>query len=135
MQGPDLTYSNQNFKYYSQDGWGGHAIRIFNGNTENERTSNLILAARALFVQYEESPDQVHDSINFYTGEKFFLAESVFPHGNSLKINSFLITGLLKTFLWVGFSELPAATRSKMAAEGFMPGLAHHLEITSKSVT
>lgn len=69
----DMNYASQNLKYYSQDYWGGHAIRIFNGNTEDERTTNLILAARALHVQFRESPEIAYDTINFFTGEKFYL--------------------------------------------------------------
>ncbi|MDI1255801.1 MAG: hypothetical protein PSV16_06850 [Flavobacterium sp.] len=73
LQDAALNYSNQNFKYFSQDVWGGNAVRLFNGNSENDRTSNLILTGRTLFIQYKESPTTAYDSINYYSGEKFFL--------------------------------------------------------------
>ncbi|WP_291085154.1 hypothetical protein [Flavobacterium sp. BFFFF1] len=74
LQDKDMNYSKQNLKYFSQDAWGAHAVRIFNGNTEDERTTNLILSGRALRIQYSESPDVAYDSINFFTGEKFYMA-------------------------------------------------------------
>lgn len=73
LQNKELTYAKQNFKYNSHDFWLGHSIRIFNGNTEEERTSNLILAGRYLDVRYKESPTIEYDSIDFYSGERFFL--------------------------------------------------------------
>lgn len=66
-------FAFQNFKYDSQDVWAGHSFRLFEGNTEDDRTSNLIVAGRALMVKYKEKPTIVYDSINFYSNEKFFL--------------------------------------------------------------
>lgn len=73
LQNKELVYSKQNFKYNSHDYWLGHSITIFNGNTEEERTSNLILAGRFLDVRYRESPTIEFDSIDFYSGERFFM--------------------------------------------------------------
>lgn len=73
LQNAQLDFEMQNFKYNSQDIWGGRAVRIFKGNTEDDRTTNLILAGRILNTQYLESPTSEYDSINFYTGEKFYL--------------------------------------------------------------
>jgi len=73
LQNKNLVYGKQNFKYNSHDYWLGHSIRIFNGNTEEERTSNLILAGRFLDVRYKESPTIEFDSIDFYSGERFFM--------------------------------------------------------------
>ena len=69
-----LTYQDQNFKYYSQDVWGGRAIRIFEGNTETDRTTNLIITGRVLNTQFRESPSFEFDSISFYNGETFYLS-------------------------------------------------------------
>jgi hypothetical protein len=73
LQDKNLVYQMQNFKYSSQDLWGGHSVRIFDGNTEDDRTSNLILTGRFLNVQYDERPAIAYDSISFYSGEKFFM--------------------------------------------------------------
>lgn len=69
-----LAYVNQNFKFITQDYWGGHAFRLFTGNSERERTTNLIVSARALLVDYKETPSIQYDSIRFFSDEKFYLA-------------------------------------------------------------
>ncbi len=74
LQDVNLVYAKQNFKYNSQDVWGGKAIKIFNGNSENDRTTNLILSARILNLKYIESPTLAYDSINFYADEQLFLS-------------------------------------------------------------
>ncbi|MFV5695303.1 hypothetical protein ACM55G_07690 [Flavobacterium sp. LB3P122] len=73
LQDSNLIYANQNFKFNSQDLWVGHAFRLFKGNTEGDRTTNLILSGRFLNIKYIESPTTVYDPIDFYSGEKFFL--------------------------------------------------------------
>lgn len=74
LQDVQGLYALQNFKYNLQDAWGGHSFRIFDGNTEDDRTSNLILAGRFLNVNYKEKPTIAYDSINFYSNEKFYMA-------------------------------------------------------------
>lgn len=71
---PSMDYALQNFKYNSQDVWGGRAIRIFKGNTETARTTNLILSGRVLNVQYKERPSAAYDPIQFFSGETFYLS-------------------------------------------------------------
>ncbi len=70
----DFNYAIQNFKYYSQDIWAGRSFRIFEGNTEQDRTSNLILSTRFLNVNFKENPSAAYDSIRFYSNEKFVMA-------------------------------------------------------------
>ncbi|HEX9150639.1 MAG TPA: hypothetical protein VF842_01060, partial [Flavobacterium sp.] len=74
LQDSNLIYAKQNFKFNSQDVWVGHAFRLFKGNTEGDRTTNLILSGRFLNIKYIESPTVIYDPINFYSGENFFLA-------------------------------------------------------------
>lgn len=74
LQDSNLKYAKQNFKYNSQDVWGGHAFRLFKGNTEGERTTNLIFSGRFLNIKYLESPTVAYDPIDFYSGEKLFLS-------------------------------------------------------------
>ncbi|MBG6111559.1 hypothetical protein H4V97_000666 [Flavobacterium sp. CG_23.5] len=74
LQDSNLIYAKQNFKYNSQDLWIGHAFKLFKGNTESDRTTNLILSGRFLNVKYIESPTIVYDPIDFYAGEKFYLS-------------------------------------------------------------
>jgi hypothetical protein len=72
---PDANnvYGRQNWKYNSQDFWGGHSYQIFRNNTEDERTTNLINSARFLNINYIESPTVEYDSINFYADERFYM--------------------------------------------------------------
>ncbi|HEY4619083.1 MAG TPA: hypothetical protein VIH09_12895 [Flavobacterium sp.] len=74
LQGPDLIYVNQNFKYSSHDFWIGKAVQILKGSSENAKTTNLIISGRFLNINYLESPEIAYDPINFYTAEKFFLS-------------------------------------------------------------
>jgi hypothetical protein len=74
LQDSNLIYAKQNFKYNSQDLWIGHAFKLFKGNTESDRTTNLILSGRFLNVKFIESPTIVYDPIDFYAGEKFLLS-------------------------------------------------------------
>jgi hypothetical protein len=73
LQNEQLQYNPQNFKFNSQDFWGGYSFPIFKGKTERERTSNLIFSARSLYVHYKESPTVEYDRINFFSGETFYL--------------------------------------------------------------
>jgi hypothetical protein len=74
LQGADLTYVKQNFKFSSHDFWFGKAFQIFKGNTINDQTTNLILSGRFLNIDYLESPSIAYDPINFYSAEKLILS-------------------------------------------------------------
>jgi murein DD-endopeptidase MepM/ murein hydrolase activator NlpD len=67
-------YVKQNLKYNTQDYWAGSANRLSRGKTEDERTTNAIIAARYLRIRYLEKPDEVHDSLHIYSNEDFYLA-------------------------------------------------------------
>ncbi len=73
LQNEQLQYNAQNFKFNSQDFWGGYSFPIFKGKTDRERTSNLIFSARSLNIQFKESPTDEYDRINFFSGESFYL--------------------------------------------------------------
>lgn len=68
-----MQLSSQNFKYYTQDLWGGHSFRLFKGNTVRERTTNVISAARLFHIDYKERPSIAYDSIGFYSNETLIL--------------------------------------------------------------
>jgi hypothetical protein len=74
VQGTDLSYVEQNFKFSSHDFWIGKAFQIFKGNTIKERTTNLIVSGRFLNINYLESPNKEYDPIDFYSGEKLVLS-------------------------------------------------------------
>lgn len=73
LQDSNSVYAFQNFKYSTHDIWVGHAFKLFKGNTERERTTNLITSARFLNVKYLESPTLEYDNTDFYSSEKLAL--------------------------------------------------------------
>jgi len=61
-----------NKKFNSYDYWAGNSRQIFKGNSENARTTNLILAARYLQVDFLENPEPIYDSLRTYTNDNFY---------------------------------------------------------------
>jgi hypothetical protein len=74
LQKDVFTLKTQKMKFITQDYWGGHSFKIFKGNSERERTTNFIMSARALLVDYKELPSIEYDSIRLFSDEKFYLA-------------------------------------------------------------
>jgi hypothetical protein len=70
----DSGYVPLNLKFDTQDYWIGKAIQLFKGNTEDKRTTNLILATRYLRVRYYDKPLEIYDPLHVYSNEDFFLA-------------------------------------------------------------
>jgi len=66
-------YVPLNLKFNTQDYWAGKALQIFKGNTEQERVTNLIFAARYLRIRYSEKPTEYNDPLNIYSSEDFYL--------------------------------------------------------------
>ena len=64
----------KNFKSETQDYWGGHSFRIFKGNTEEDRITNLVTTLRFRNIKYLESPDIAYDSINYFSNSKLYLS-------------------------------------------------------------
>ncbi|QAA83223.1 hypothetical protein EI546_09700 [Aequorivita sp. H23M31] len=75
LEFPDdsLIKVRENIRFLAQDYWGGHAFKLLKGDSETERSTNLIVSARALIVNYREKPPVEYDSINFFSGERFYL--------------------------------------------------------------
>ncbi|MDP3359798.1 MAG: hypothetical protein Q8S41_10675 [Lutibacter sp.] len=73
LQNAQLQYNNQNLKYRSQDIWGGISFPIFKDKITRHSANNLVFSTRLLNVQFKESPTVDYDSINFYSGETFYL--------------------------------------------------------------
>lgn len=63
----------QDFKYLTQDVWGGHAYQLFKGNSEKERTTNFITSLRYLHVDYKERPPASEDNVGYFADETFYL--------------------------------------------------------------
>jgi hypothetical protein len=63
----------QNSKFNYQDYWAGHAIQIFKGNSEYNRTTNFVTSARFYNRNYIEKPIFNLDSLDIYSSEKLYL--------------------------------------------------------------
>jgi hypothetical protein len=74
VRGSDSVFIQQNIKYNVWDYWGGNARQVFKGNTEDERTTNLILTGRFLRIRYLQKPLEVYDSLHIYSNEDFYMA-------------------------------------------------------------
>lgn len=70
----NLLFVPQRFKFNAQDYWGGNAIQIFKGNTEDSRTTNFISAVRFLRIRYLEKPTETLDPLHMFSNENFYLA-------------------------------------------------------------
>ena len=72
----DTTYisDKQNFKYNIQDYWLGKSYQIFKGDSENDRTTNFITAARYYQTNYLEKASPLYDDKDFYSNEQLYLA-------------------------------------------------------------
>lgn len=72
----DTIWSNNtmHFKYNAQDYWAGSSVPVFNGNSEFNRTTRFITAARFLRIRYTEKPPETIDTNGFYNNEIFYLA-------------------------------------------------------------
>lgn len=63
----------KDFKLETQDYWAGHSIRIFKGNTEDDRIINFVTTFRYRNITYLQKPGPVYDSINFFNDSKLYL--------------------------------------------------------------
>lgn len=61
------------FKSNNYDFWVGHAIQLFKGKTEGDRTTHLINSIRYFRVNYLDSPNVNLDRPNFFDSEKLAL--------------------------------------------------------------
>jgi len=70
----DTIPSLQPIKYNSQDYWAGYSTQLFNGSSENIRTTRLVSAIRYVKIRYLEKPDWIGEGQSPYFNENFYLA-------------------------------------------------------------
>ncbi|MBK9026268.1 MAG: hypothetical protein IPL69_20615 [Saprospiraceae bacterium] len=70
----DALFYQQSYKFNTQDYWAGFAVQLFKGNTEDDRTTNLIPTLRYLRIRYLDQPVDSLDPINQYSNEDLYLA-------------------------------------------------------------
>lgn len=86
----------EDFRYLTQDFWGGRAFKIFDGNSVNERTTNLITSLRFLHVDYRERPSTTYDSIGFFANESFYLGSIGIASRRFIKDNYIFRDGIIE---------------------------------------
>jgi len=94
----NLSKVRQDLEFNTQDYWAGKAMRISKGNSEDERTTDAIIAARYLRVRYLEKPNETFDPLHRYSSEDFYWPAWGFPRGNISRTIIFIISGSSKTF-------------------------------------
>jgi hypothetical protein len=57
----------------TQDFWAGEAYKLFKGNSEDERTTNAVIAARYLRIRYLEKPSETFDPFDRFSKEDLYL--------------------------------------------------------------
>jgi len=67
------VWNYQNFNSKAQDFWGGYAFKIYEGETEADRTTRLVTTARYYARQYSETPTVEYDSVGYYSNEHFYM--------------------------------------------------------------
>jgi hypothetical protein len=74
---PDPVFGRvmQNLNFNTQDYWAGTANGILKGNSEDERSTKAIVAARYLRIRYLDKPDEMYDSLHIYSNQDFYLAD------------------------------------------------------------
>ncbi len=55
------------FKYNAQDYWAGNSVPVFRGNSEYDRTTRFVSAARFIRVRFLEKPPETIDTLGFTT--------------------------------------------------------------------
>ena len=68
------VFANQDFKLQTQQYWVGHSFKIFEGRSEDFRSTNLVTTFGYKNVSYIANPSIVYDSSHFFASEKLYLA-------------------------------------------------------------
>lgn len=71
---PDSVHVFQTFRKATGDYWAGKSWQIVEGNSEDNRATNLILTTRYIHSHYSDKPPEVFDYTHSYYDESFYLA-------------------------------------------------------------
>ena len=91
----------KDLKLETQDYWGGHSFRIFKGNTENERITNLVTTFRYRNINYLQKPGPVYDSISFFNDSKLYLT-SIGITSRRFVENRYLFNNGIREYVQIG---------------------------------
>src|SRR5699024_7529422 len=68
-----MDFNRHDIKFLYRDFWGGYAVPVFKGNSERERTTNLVFSLRSLALNYSRTPSEEFDPAHFFADENFYL--------------------------------------------------------------
>lgn len=74
LQDAQRVFAVQNFKSKAQDYWAGYSFKIYEGETEEERTTRLVTSARYYHQRFTEAPLPQYDTIRFFSDQRLYLA-------------------------------------------------------------
>lgn len=67
------AFANQSFKLETQQYWAGHSFKIFEGRSEDFRSTNLVTTLGYKNVSYKANPSLAYDPTRFFASEKTYL--------------------------------------------------------------
>jgi hypothetical protein len=70
----DTIPSLQPIKFNTQDYWAGYSAQLFEGRSEDNRTTRLVSAIRYMKIRYIEKPEWIENGQSPYFNEDFYLA-------------------------------------------------------------
>ncbi len=82
---PDTTHAEYQLQYRKHDYWIGRSFKIHPGNTDEERTSRLVLTARFLNTHYNKKP--LDDTSNIFQNSTFYLGSVGYSSSSYYKDN------------------------------------------------
>jgi hypothetical protein len=71
---PSQVIEIQRYKADFHDYWAGHSVRLFNGNSEYQRSTNFFTTTRFYNKNFVENPVITNDILGVYANEKLYLA-------------------------------------------------------------
>lgn len=71
---PSQVIELQRYKADYRDYWAGHSVRLFNGNSEYQRSTNFFTTTRFYNKNFVENPVITNDILGVYANEKLYLA-------------------------------------------------------------
>ena len=97
-------FENQTLKFQTQDIWIGHSFNILSDKSLYERTTNLIASLRHVNVKYNEKPEEVFDTDNYFSNEHFYLGSVGITSRQFVRDSYIFRDGIIED-LPIGFSS------------------------------
>lgn len=67
-------FANLDFKLETQQYWAGHSFQVFNGKSEDDRSTNLVTTVGYKNINYKANASLAYDPEQFFSSERQYLA-------------------------------------------------------------